>query len=253
MLCKVNEATQKKSHIIPRFFGEGLYYGTSPRHSILISKDGNKKKVQDIIKEDYLFCKSCEKGFSIYETYCSLRLSRFDNFRYYDNFQRITLNDFEYFECNKMDIRIFNLLVYSIVWRISISENMAFRAFNFNDIEKEKLRRVLLDFSKPTQEDLIRDINKFQSIEMHNHVFIRPNKLLRPPNSMLSAASYNDLLHQIHLLDYVLLYSTSDNTLTTRFKILDNNKPTGQVKIGLIEKNKWITFNKIMFNEAMNK
>src|SRR5665647_1367099 len=253
LLCNVNEATQKNSHLIPKFFGQALYYGTNPRHSILISKNGYKKKVQDIVKEDYLFCKSCEMGFSIYETYCSLRLSRFDNLKYHDKFQRITLNDFEYFESIDLDIRIFNLFVYSIVWRVSISENLAFKAFSLNDFEKEKLRLVLLDFSKTNQEDLLNEINKFQNIEMHYHVFVRPNKLLRPPNSMLSAASYNDILHQINLVDYVLLYSTSYNSFTPRFKVLDNNRLSGRVKIGLIDKTKWINFNKDMFNEAMKE
>jgi len=254
ILCKENEASQKGSHIIPKFFGKGLFYGTKPRYSIRIDKNGGKAKVQDIIKEDYLFCPNCEKGFNIYETYCSLRLERFNNIRYFNDFKRYRhIVDFEFIECKKIDIRIFNLFIYSIVWRISISDNYGFLGFKLSDSEEEKLRQILKKFSKPTQVDLINEIDNLKDLPLHGHVLVRPKRKLHPPNSMLSAYSYNDYLHQIHLVDYVLIYSTLKHLMSKRFQIINNNRLNGLVRIGLIEKNNWENFNKTMFKESVRK
>lgn len=65
LLCNEKNSTKKNSHLIPKFFGKGIFYGTKPRYGILIDNNGTTTKIQDIIKEDYLFCADCEKGFSV--------------------------------------------------------------------------------------------------------------------------------------------------------------------------------------------
>ena len=92
LLCKENNSSQRNSHIIPKFFGQGIFSGTKPRHGISWSKDKGKKKVQDISKENYLFCPDCEKGFSVSEAYCAIRLERYNNIRYYNKFNRIIIH-----------------------------------------------------------------------------------------------------------------------------------------------------------------
>lgn len=75
-LCLEKEADQANSHIIPKFLGKNLFVEIKPRHSLLYSSDGNLRKVQDTPKEDNIFCENCEKGFSLYETCCSIHLAR---------------------------------------------------------------------------------------------------------------------------------------------------------------------------------
>lgn len=250
LLCKEDLSTQRNSHTIPKFFGQGLFYGTLPKHSLLLTKEGKMQKVQDTLKEDYLFCPTCEKGFNTLETYCSLRLERYNDLRFSSQFQHYKFGDFEYFDCIEINIKVFNLFIYSIVWRVSISDNYGFLGFKLPVSEEEKLRLVLKETSSKSQEDLFGKIDQMTSLPEHSHVIIRPSKKLRPPSSMLSAASYNDIIHQVHLVDYVLFYLTTRTILTQRFELIDNNRVDGFVHIGLTKIDDWKKFNKTMINEA---
>lgn len=252
LLCHDNLASQKGSHIIPKFFGKGLFWGQSPRKATALFKGGKRQKVQDIIKEDYLFCPECETGFSILETYCSIRLERFNEIRYYKDFNRIKLKEFEFIECKEIDIRVFNLFIYSMIWRISISNNFGFLNFKLSEHEEEKLRQILKEFSTLSQADLFDKIDAINELPNHHHLIIRPIKKLRPPKSMLSAASYNEILHQLHLVDYLIIYNTGIDTLPEKLDQLENNRLGGLVRIGLLDKAKWESFNAKMFREAVN-
>jgi hypothetical protein len=251
LLCKEKATSQKSSHIVPKFLGQGLFHGTKPRHSILWTKGENKKKVQDTIKEDYLFCPDCEKGLSVLETYCSLRLEQYDNFRFCKNFNHIKNEGFEFIQCKGIDIRVFNLFIYSIVWRVSVCNNFGFLKFKLSNYDEETLRLILKEHIMPSQNDLLYNLDALENLPNHGHVIIRPKKKLRPPLSMLSAASYDDCIHQLHLVDYIVFYLTDRDKLIGSLKILDNNRREGLVKIGLLDPFAWKDFNYDMIREAL--
>lgn len=251
LLCKESTASQKSSHIVPKFLGQGLFHGTKPRHSILWTKGENKKKVQDTIKEDYLFCLNCEKGLSVLETYCSLRLERYDNLRFYKNFRLIKYLGFEFIECKGIDIKVFNLFIYSIVWRVSVCNNFGFLKFKLTNDDEETLRILLKRHLTPSQNDLLNNLNTLENLPNHGHVIIRPKKKLRPPLSMLSAVSYDENIHQLHLVDYIVFYLTDRAKLVGSLKILDNNRLDGLVKIGLLDPIAWKDFNYDMIRESL--
>jgi hypothetical protein len=251
LLCERNKSTQQNSHIIPKFFGKGLFYGTNPRHSLSIDKTGKKEKVQDIIKEDYLLCPECEKGLSIFETYCILRLNRFNDIRYFSKFNKIKRGEFEYFECKELDIRIFNLFIYSIVWRASVSESYEFGGFKLPKMEEEKLKVILDKFIKPNQTELIEKLEELNTLPIHSHVIIRPNKKLRPPSAMLSAASRDEWLHEMHLVDFIIFYITDREKLVEGFKEIDNNNLENRVRIGLTTPERWKAYNFELINKAI--
>lgn len=98
-LCMSRHADQQNSHIIPKFFNEGLFYRTKPRHTLLVSRDKSRIKVQDTFKEDFLLCSECEKGFSVLETYCSLRLGRIGSYGFFNHFTRFINKNFEMISC----------------------------------------------------------------------------------------------------------------------------------------------------------
>lgn len=251
LLCEKNKSIQKNSHIIPKFFGQGLFYGTSPRHGLAIDKTGKRKKVQDILKEDYFFCPECEAGLSIFETYCILRLDRFNDIRCFNKFKKVKRGEFEYFECKELDIRIFNLFIYSIVWRVSLSESYAFGGFKLPKEEEEKLKVILKQFIKPNQRELIDELYKLKSLPIHSHVIIRPNRKLRPPSAMLSAASRDEWLHEMHLVDYIIFYITDREKLVDGFKEIDNNNLENQVKVGLTTPERWRSYNFELINKVI--
>ena len=93
-------------------------------------------------------------------------------------------------------------------------------------------------------------IKNLNSLPLHGHVLIRSKKILRPPSSMMSAASYNTWLHQIHLVDYVLLYLTDPSKLINTLIMLDNNRTNGLVRIGMSDPNEWKDFNLDMLRES---
>jgi len=252
LLCCDSKASQKESHIIPKFLGKGLFHDTKPHHSILWHKGGKRQKVQDIIKEDYIFCAKCEKSLSVLETYCALRLERFDNVRYFKDFVLYKEGDFEFVECKDINIKVFNLFIYSVVWRVSISNNIGFSKFKLPDKEEEELRLILKDFLKPTQTDLFSEIERLNILPNHRHVLIRPKKKLRPPTSMLSAASPNEWLNQLHLVDYLMFYITQQDKMIENLRRIDNNRLSGLVRIGLSEQKIWKEFNFAMIKEAIH-
>lgn len=253
LLCEKNNSNQKNSHIIPKSFGNGLYYGINPRHSLAINKSGKKSKVQDIPKEDYLFCEKCEKGFSIFETYCILRLKRYDELRYASNFNRFQQGEFEYFKCKDLDIRIFNLFIYSIVWKLSVSESYAFGGFKLQKTEEDKLKVILKEFISLTQSELLDKLHKLKTLPPHSHVIVRPHKKLRPPRGMLSAASLVEWMHELHLVDFIIFYITDREKLVEEFKQIDNNNLENPVKVGLTTPERWEAYNLDLIRKAIKQ
>ncbi len=253
LLCKEKNSLKKNSHLIPKFFGKGIFYGSKPRHGIQIDKIGHQKKVQDIIKENYLFCHDCEKRFEILETYCALRLERLNNSQFFTNFEKITHGKFEYAVSKDIDIRVFNLFIYSIIWRISISNNYGLLKFKLPIEEEDKLRLILDKHIEKTQSKLISGLDRIKDLPDHSHVIIRPLVKLRPPNSMLSAASLDKITHQLHLVDYLIFYITKPDAFINALKIIDNNSLEKSVSIGLMDTRSWKKFNFDMIDEMMNQ
>lgn len=243
LLCREKNSVKKNSHLIPKFFAKGIFEGTKPRHGVQVINNGEISKQQDTFKEDFLFCTDCEKGFSIFETYCSLRLGRFDEQRYFDQFKKFKKGEFEYFECNEVDIKVYNLFIYSIIWRISISNHDAFINFKIPANNEEELRNLINNYLMGKQADLLEKIDDLKELPSHSHVMIRPKKKLRPPGSMLSAASLNNTIHQLHLVDYLVFYVTEKDKLFQGFKEIDNNNLERKVRIGLADPKLWRQFN----------
>lgn len=251
LLCGENNSDKKNSHLIPKFFGNGIFEGTNPRHGIQISRNGKTSKIQDIFKEDYILCSNCEKGLGVLETYCYLRLERFDDLQYRNQFSTFKRGEFQYFECTELNNKIFNLFIYSIVWRLSISQHFAFENLKLSTQDEEKLRIALNNCISSTQSGLFENLDKFNNIIDHSHVIIRPTKKLRPPTSHLSAASIDDTIHQIFLVDYIVFYLTDKKKLFSAFVEIDNNSDIRNTRIGLIRPEKWENYNIEILNKLI--
>jgi hypothetical protein len=244
LLCNQRPATQRNSHIIPKFFAKGIFEGTNPRHGTRLSIQGDEQSVQDIVKENYLFCPVCEKGISVLETYCIRGLDKFNDIQYFNSYKTFKRGEFEYFECKILDIKIFNLFIYSIVWRASISNDYAFIPFKLIESDEEQLRVMLQTFLEPTQTALCNKLSDLKELPNHKHVMIRPKKKLRPPHAGLSAVSSSDKsIHQLYLIDYLILYLTKPDKLVDALKVIDNNNLDNAVRVGLSDRNQWEIFN----------
>lgn len=249
LLCEEKESIQKKSHIIPKFLGKGLYFDTSPKHGISFERTGRVSKIQEIEREDFILCPECEKGFSVLETYCALRLERYNEIRFADNFNHVKRGEFEFFECKNLDIKVFNLFIYTIVWRLSISQRFSFENFKLKQTDEIKIRDILKQYIKINESELFKGLASLKELPKHSHVIIRPNKKLRPPNAMLSAASRTDWLHELHLVDYIVFYLTDKDKLVDGFKEINNNNLEDLVKIGLVTPERWKSYNYDLINK----
>jgi len=77
LLCDKNHSTKENSHIVPKFLTKSILgEGPIKRAYGLDTNNGHLPVpyVQDSVKEDFLFCPSCETYFSILETYIAQRL-----------------------------------------------------------------------------------------------------------------------------------------------------------------------------------
>jgi len=240
-LCLEKEASQKNSHIIPKFLGEKLFAESNPRHSLLFTSEGKQMKVQDTPKEDNLFCQDCEKGFNIYETYCSIRLSRYDDLKYRNsnNFGNIKIGEIECFYPKNLDIRIFNLFLYSIVWRASVSDSDVFQNFKLSSEDEDLLRVILMKYTALNQAELINKLISFKELPPHCHFIFRPNRKLKTPNSGLYLKKIDDNFYHLGLVDYMLFYYTDDRKVFPGFEALDNNRLQGHVLVGLLPEEIW--------------
>lgn len=142
-LCQTNNADKKNSHTIPKFFAKTMlrqddnkflgFEGTFESGGT----DLSCKKIQDIHKEDYIFCSSCESDLERLETtfsnqvYNKLRTLKQKNLIVADEltFSEIPISRFE-------DIK---RLIYSIIWRVTLNPNEYPQSF-IGDMFAEKLR-----------------------------------------------------------------------------------------------------------------
>ena len=134
---------------------------------------------------------------------------------------------------------------------MSISNHYGFLKFKLPTQKEEELRKVLKEYIVPTQNALIDKLKELKELPNHSHVMIRPNKKLRPPSSMLSGASINDCIHQLHLVDYLIFYITDQDRLVKGFRELDNNNLDKLVRIGLTNPQMWESFNFDLINKMM--
>lgn len=153
-LCLKNEANQTGSHITSCFMVESQIGKRGQEQGFIIEPDSTQdysKNVEaDEIKEDYILCLGCEKRLSFLETYFSAEVTQKKEVTSFaQNFPVDTSNPrANYMSCQQVNPSAFYLLLYSIIWRISISNKQIFSQFNLAPENEEKMR-LLVDCLLP--------------------------------------------------------------------------------------------------------
>lgn len=147
-LCQIREATQKNSHILPKFMGISMLInkeGLRKSYKITSFKGIFQRPFQDTPKEDYLFCPECEA--LINEKYEKPISKRFyqnrDNSRTF--FNVIYRNYYSYRAYYQVDYQLFIKFIYSLIFRAEITKIDYFSEFHLPSEIIEALRRILLD------------------------------------------------------------------------------------------------------------
>ena len=149
LLCRSNLATQPNSHIIPKFLSKDIFSDLKEAYVTQADEmDSKPQIIYDTPKEDFIICPSCEKYFSVLETYVSTNpYQNLWSSEKQNEFNPIDSNhEFTLLECKATNPVIFNLFIYSIMWRIFISTNNFFKHIKVNHKTIEGLRKTLVAY-----------------------------------------------------------------------------------------------------------
>jgi hypothetical protein len=148
-LCKKNEADQTGSHITSAFLltsqigkrgqEKGFLLTTNPDQNYSINQG-------DIgIKEDYIFCRDCEKRLGIVEgIYATEITQKIEQKKFEQNFNKTTFENGNYkLESKKITSIAFQLLMQSNIWRASISELELYAHFKLSEELEDRMRNNL--------------------------------------------------------------------------------------------------------------
>ena len=150
-LCKISKANQTGSHITSCFIvasvigkrdeEKGFHFNSDPQNDYSDNRKANE------LKEDYILCLGCEKRLSFLESYFSQEFTnKVDREEFSQNFPITVLEDkykTKYIECLNVNPIAFHLLIYSIIWRASISSKESFKDFILPDHAAETIRQIL--------------------------------------------------------------------------------------------------------------
>lgn len=145
-LCKKKEAHQTGSHITSAFLLTSQIGKRDKERGFLITpnpdQDYSKNQGDVGIKEDFLFCRSCEKRLGIIEgIYATEITQKIEQKQFENNFDKTDLNHGKYkLSCKRVHPIAFQLLLLSNIWRASISEQPLYRHFKLTKDLEERIR-----------------------------------------------------------------------------------------------------------------
>lgn len=195
LLCRANLSTKENSHILPKFLTRG-FLGEKRRgfrissHKILRQKP---RITQDSPKENYLLCDECEAYFGVIEGITS---GVFTNWR-----GRLNNGDFiskpvipgvSILECNNIDHRVVYLLIYSIFWRVSISEDGLFREYKLDPTFEDELRLLLLRYKQTKKSDFINSLDQAPNVNIFPVTIITAESFIDETANILFAPLSRD-------------------------------------------------------------
>jgi hypothetical protein len=165
LLCKENFSTKRNSHIYPKFISTFFLgeKGTQKRGFDLSSEKMINKKpriIQDSIKNDYLLCEDCEAYFGVIEGIAS---DTFLNWKQKVISSEYSLtkiiDDLDVLECLTTNKKNIYLLIYSIFWRATISEDAFFENVKITPELEEELRIILLNHKSIKKTEYLGKLN----------------------------------------------------------------------------------------------
>jgi len=236
-LCNSNFATQKNSHILPRFLKKE-YLKTNKKFFIIDILSIKSKPEQDLPKEDYIFCPNCESRFNPIETIISRHLRNSYNIFKKKSYPIINLLDYKYQLFPKCDPKIFTLFVYSIIWRLHISNHLVFKDYIIPDFCVEDLQNSLNNFLSNKTSELLLKLKSFNN-QRWNFIFIKPENR----SKVYSNINYNESIDKlkvsfIFIFEYIILFFIENDSIP---KFLENyvNQKFSNLKFMIINNKSW--------------
>ncbi len=162
-LCKRKPAEQTGSHITSAFLLTSQIGNRGEEQAFLITTDPNQDYSENQgdtgIKEDNIFCRDCEKRLGFIENSYSVEITqKIEEARFKQNFISVSTKHGTFLRCLRVNSIAFSLLVYSNIWRASLSNLHLYAHFKLSAEVEEEIR-FLLDLFLPETVNHKVDIN----------------------------------------------------------------------------------------------
>lgn len=250
LLCGMNLADKKNSHIIPRFLGKDLFVSVPARHTLAINRAGKGKKVQDIPKENNILCTDCEKRIELLETFVAPKFERLRRFREFPNdFLQKSSTGGVYLEWTDLHPTLFKLFIFSMMWRASISKLEAFRSFKLSDSAEEELRSFLDSSLDVGIQSLLNGVSGVNRVPSFDCCIIVPSEKPSATRVFVSS-SMNETSHVMFLVNFTLFFYTSGESIPSSMKFY-NNVGNDPIKIVLATTPQWNELNLLMVSRVV--
>jgi len=192
-LCLTNESDKTNSHILSKFistnFMDGI--GTQRRGYQLDTETvlNNKSKiVQDSVKENYILCADCETYLGLIENIASRTFLNLEKQITERKVLKDTVKDFlDLLYCINSNPIIIRLFVYSLFWRVSISNDSLFEDYKLKDSFEDDVRKSLFQYKASTNDELIGLTNSDHSIQIFPFTVMTAKSFQDPTSNVLFA------------------------------------------------------------------
>lgn len=246
-LCLINEANQKNSHIIPRFFK--WFISNDKRQMLFYNLKSQKEQLkQELPRVDFLLCSDCENKLSKIEKHCSILFSKFHKIDFARSFPSITTlfegKSVSYRVASYLDSYTFSLFIISIVWRAANSEN-PFKISLPNSFN-EKIRKQLCDYFID---------NNIRHKDYYSYVIITPEHISKRPFSNISIVNAGVSIILLSLGHFMINFSTDmcypETELSYYMYALQNGNSSETLKIGTGNIDTWNKHNENLIKQFL--
>ena len=244
LLCQENRADKENSHIVPKFMTKSILGKSNDKRGYRVHTDNfnHPEIAQDSDKESYLLCSGCEKYFGILETYISNRLhNKIWDIRHSDKFSVKTCMDGTVYKvCDHVDPIVFNLFLYSIIWRCDIASTHTFADFKIGSTESELLRLALRSFTCDQQKKLLERLQLPMGLMPKLYYALITAEYFPDSsmNMMLADELEKGRLFSLILNEYMIVFSFRDGNHVPKFEYL-NCDYRNRVNLAVLSRSQW--------------
>ncbi|RMB60488.1 hypothetical protein EAX61_06610 [Dokdonia sinensis] len=219
--------------------GKDLFKNVKPRHSLQVDRSGKAVKVQDIPKQDFLFCSVCEKRIEILETYFARKLIAINDYRNRkEKFEEIEIGPNKILVCLDLNPLMFKLFYFSMIWRLSITANSIFKNFKLPKKIELEIGSFLDVNLKPTHKELLKNLSVIQSFPSYHLMAYKRKDGPKKFAGILTAFQMSKDHFGVFTSDIILFFHLNENKIDTISRLI-SNKENKLVKFILADSEQW--------------